>query len=125
MGARFALARQQGLTEEKIAELPNYRESKVLSDREKAAVRWAEVLAGDTKQSSPELFDELRQHFTEPEILDLGWRITSFVGYGRLIDALGLEIGCRLDQRKPGRPATGEEHHEHPHPFAEVNVKEH
>jgi alkylhydroperoxidase family enzyme len=76
-----------------IAELPSYRESKLLTPREKAAVRYAEVLAGNHKQAGPELFDELRKHFTEAEIVDLGWRIVTFVGYGRFIYALGLEIG--------------------------------
>ena len=76
-----------------IAELPHYRESKRLTDREKAAVRYAEVLAGDHRQAGPELFNEMREHFTEAEIVDLGWRIVTFVGYGRFIYALGLEIG--------------------------------
>jgi alkylhydroperoxidase family enzyme len=81
-----------------IRELPRYRESKILTDREKAAVRYAEVLAGNHKQSDEELFDELRKYFTEAEIVDLGWRIVTFVGYGRFIYALGLEIGktCAL-----------------------------
>jgi len=87
------LARQQGLTEELIAEIPHYRNSKLLTSREKAAIRYAEVLAGDHRQASQELFDELRRYFTEPEIIDLGWRIVTFVGYGRFIHALGLEIG--------------------------------
>jgi len=50
-------------------------------------------LAGDHKSASEGLFDELREHFTEAEIVDLGWRIITFVGYGRFIHALGLEIG--------------------------------
>jgi alkylhydroperoxidase family enzyme len=87
------LARQQGLTEELIAEIPRYRDSELLTPREKAAIRYAEVLAGDHRQASQELFDELRTYFTEPEIIDLGWRIVTFVGYGRFIHALGLEIG--------------------------------
>ncbi|MBI3800541.1 MAG: hypothetical protein HY268_26640 [Deltaproteobacteria bacterium] len=49
------------------------------------------MMAGDHNQISQELFDELRQHFSEPEILELGWRIAIFVGYGRLVYALGLE----------------------------------
>jgi len=65
----------------------------MFTSREKAAIHFAEVLAGDHRQASQELFDELREHFTEPEILDLGWRIVAFVGYGRFIHALGLEIG--------------------------------
>ena len=76
-----------------IAELPRYRESTLLSARDKVAVRYAEVLAGDHRQADEQLFAELREHFTEAEIVDLGWRIVTFVGYGRLISALGLEIG--------------------------------
>ena len=77
-----------------IAELPRYRESSILTDREKAAVRYAETLAGDHKSASDDLFDELRRYFTEPEIVDLGWRIVTFVGYGRFIHVLGLQIGA-------------------------------
>jgi alkylhydroperoxidase family enzyme len=93
MGARFALARQQGLTEELIAELAHFESSHKLTAQEKAAVRFAEILAGDHRQASPQTFDVLREHFTESEIVDLGFRIVTFVGYGRLIHALGLEIG--------------------------------
>lgn len=87
------MARQQGLTEELVAELPHYSQSELLTPSEKAAIRFAETLAGDHRQASQELFDELRQYFTEPEIVDLGWRISMFVGYGRFIHALGLELG--------------------------------
>ncbi len=98
MHARFALARQQGVTEELIAELPHFEDSVLLTPREKAAIRFADILAGDHRQASRELFDSLRQHFTEPEILELGWRIVTFIGYGRFIHVLGLEIGqtCSL-----------------------------
>ena len=84
-----------------IAELPRYRESKILTPREKSAVRYAEVLAGNHKQSDDALFDDLRKHFTEAEIVDLGWRIVTFVGYGRFIYALGLEIGKTCALPKP------------------------
>ncbi len=87
------MARQQGLTEELIAAIPHYRDSALLTPREKAAIHFAEVLAGDHREASQELFDMLREHFTEPEIIDLGWRIVMFVGYGRFIHVLGLEIG--------------------------------
>ena len=111
MGARFALAGQQGVTEDLIAEIPRYRDSKLLTEREKAAIRYAEVLAGDHKSASEELFDDLREHFTEADILDLGWRIVTFVGYGRFIHALDLEIGksCALQRRdEPARAASAE-----------------
>ena len=81
------------MTEELIAEVSRYPHSTLLTPREKAAIRFADVLAGDHRHASPELFDDLRQYLTEAEIIDLGWRIVTFVGYGRFIHALGLEIG--------------------------------
>jgi alkylhydroperoxidase family enzyme len=87
------LARQQGLTEELIAEVSKFEASTLLTPREKAAIRYADVLAGDHQSASDKLFDQLREHFTEAEIVDLGWRIVTFVGYGRFIHTLGLEIG--------------------------------
>tara|TARA_Y100001968_G_C19255855_1_gene666759 strand:- start:192 stop:494 length:303 start_codon:yes stop_codon:yes gene_type:complete len=100
MHARFAVARQEGLTEGKISEIDNYRESTLFTNAEKAAIRYADVMAGDHKSASTELFDELRQHFSESEIIELGMRISTFLGYGRLIHVLGLEIGktCPLPE---------------------------
>ncbi len=88
-----------------IAEISDFENSTLLTPREKAAIRYADVLAGDHKQASEGLFDQLREHFTEAEIIDLGWRIVTFVGYGRFIHALGLEIGqtCPI----PAAAATG------------------
>ncbi len=76
-----------------IAEVPKYQQSELLSERDKAAIRLADAMAGDHRSASEALFDELREHFEEPEILDLAWRISTFLGYGRLIHVLGLEIG--------------------------------
>ena len=90
-----------------VADLPHYRESKLLTDREKAAVRYAEVLAGNHKTADESLFGELRKYFTEGEIIDLGWRIVTFVGYGRFIYALGLEIGKACSLPHPKLAATG------------------
>ena len=100
MHARFAVARQEGLTEEKISAIDDYRESTLFSASEKAAIRYADVMAGDHKSASAELFEELRQHFSESEIVELGMRISTFLGYGRLIHVLGLEIGktCPLPE---------------------------
>jgi alkylhydroperoxidase family enzyme len=73
--------------------IPNFAnsDSPLFTPREKAAFHFAEMMAGDHKQISQALFDELRQHFSEQEMLELGWRIAIFVGYGRLVYALGLE----------------------------------
>jgi hypothetical protein len=65
--------------------------SPLFTPREKAAIHFADMLSGDHEQISQDLFDELRRHFSEPEILALGWRIAMFVGWGRLSAALRLD----------------------------------
>ena len=92
MTAVYASARQQGLTEEMIQALPHFQDSDlVYATREKAALRFADTLARDHKQVSQELFDELRTYYSAPEIMALGWRMAIFIGYGRLVYAVGLD----------------------------------
>jgi alkylhydroperoxidase family enzyme len=74
-----------------IAALPSFEQSSLFTPREKAAIKFADVLAGDHLKASDDLFIRLREHFSESEILQLGWRIAMFIGYGRLVFALGLQ----------------------------------
>jgi alkylhydroperoxidase family enzyme len=99
------------MTDQMLTAILHYQNSPLFTPREKAAFHFAEMMAGDHKQISQELFDELRQHFSEPEILELGWRIAIFVGYGRLVYALGLEdVGklCPLSAVHGKMQANGE-----------------
>ena len=60
------------------------------------------MLAGDLNGADDALFAELRAQFTDAEIVDLGIRIMTFVGYGRLVRVLGLEIGGTCPLPGPG-----------------------
>ncbi len=91
MKAVYASARCQGLTDEMIRALPRFRESDLFTPAEKVALKFAELMAGDHRAVSQELFDELRTHYNERQIMALGWRMAIFVGYGRLVYATGLE----------------------------------
>ena len=91
MKAVYASARHQGLTENMIKALPEFQDSDLFSEREKAALQFAEVLATDHQMVTEELFDELKANFSEREIMALGWRMAIFIGYGRLVYATGLE----------------------------------
>jgi alkylhydroperoxidase family enzyme len=80
--------------------VPNFRESPLFSPAEKAAMRLADAMAGDHVHAPfDEVFAELRKHYSEAQIVELGWRTSVFIGYGRLVYALGVDtIGasCRL-----------------------------
>jgi alkylhydroperoxidase family enzyme len=71
--------------------LPHFEDSDLFTPAEKAALKFATVMAGDHRSVCDALFDELREHFTEQQIMALGWRIAIFVGYGRLVYVTGLE----------------------------------
>ena len=87
----YASARDQGLTDEMIAALPSFEDSPLFDDSEKAALKFASVMAGDHQSVSQALFDELKQFYNQSQIMALGWRMAIFVGYGRLVYATGLE----------------------------------
>ena len=59
--------------------------------REASALRFATLMAQDHRRLDDRSFAELRAHFTDPEIIELGMVTGQFIGFGRLIAALDLE----------------------------------
>ena len=57
---------------------------------ERAALSYAERLFVDHANIDREMFDALGEWFTAEQIVELGWAITSYMAYGRLIHAFGL-----------------------------------
>ncbi len=90
MSVRYAGARQAGLTEEKIAALDNL-DSPMFTPRERAAVRFAELMAQDHLKIDDAFFAELARHFSDAEIVELGVSVALNLGLGRLNTVLGIE----------------------------------
>ena len=87
-----------------IAALPQFEQSDLFTPREKVALKFAEVLASNHLAFNDALMAELKQHYSEREIMALGWRIGIFIGYGRLVYATGLEsVGemCPVEFKPP------------------------
>ena len=55
----------------KVQAVARFRESLHLADREKVALEYAEQVTRASAEVSDALFDRLRQHFSEPEIVEL------------------------------------------------------
>ncbi len=90
MTVRYAGARQAGLTEEKITALDSMRPD-AFTPRERAAIRFAELMAVDHRNVDDAVFEELRRHFTDAEVVELGVSIALNLGLGRLNAMLGVE----------------------------------
>jgi len=112
MSTRYSRGRREGITEELVEALADY-ENGPFSEREKAALRYADQMYLDhhAHQRMDDLFEGLRQHFTEPEIIELTWAICEFIGLGKLIYVLGVPYGAEApagpDGQRRARPPPG------------------
>ncbi|RZT25544.1 AhpD family alkylhydroperoxidase [Mycobacterium sp. BK558] len=92
-GQRSHLGTQAGLTEREFDEVIEFRESTVLGDREKAALKWAEAIAWDPNLADDAVWAELHAHFTEPELVELGYFIALTMGQQKFLKTLDLRHG--------------------------------
>jgi len=61
-----------------------------LDDATVMALRLADVLTSDTPIVTPQLQSELRQHFSNDQILELGSALAVASGWQRFIEAFGI-----------------------------------
>ncbi|HEV8383332.1 MAG TPA: carboxymuconolactone decarboxylase family protein [Candidatus Acidoferrales bacterium] len=65
------MSRQSGISEEQILAVPDFRTSELFSPREKAVLEYAEEMTRTPVAVSDELFDRLRQHFSDDQLVEL------------------------------------------------------
>jgi alkylhydroperoxidase family enzyme len=78
------------LTEDKIAALDSDT-SEMFTPRERLAIRFAELMATDHHKIDEAFFAELKQYFTDAEIVELGVSTALFLGLGRFTAVLGVD----------------------------------
>lgn len=84
MAIRYTDAIDDGLDADAVCSLEKPQESANLSPAEKAAIRYGELLATNHLAIDDALYDGLRLHFSEAQIVELGMYAAMCVGYGRL-----------------------------------------
>lgn len=87
---RSEKGRQMGLEEGKYDELLNFERSERYTDREKAALAYAEAIVWRL-ESDDALWDRLHGHFTEPELVELGCAIGLTLGQQSWLRHLNIE----------------------------------
>lgn len=80
---------RENLGMEKFNALAEYQTSPLFSDRERAALAYAEEVTRH-KNVSDATFEELRKHFTDREIVEITW-LNAFQNYTNLVN-IPLEI---------------------------------
>lgn len=88
-----SLGQATGLTLDEIDVLDGeYAGSTLLSDRDKAVVRWAEAVTRNTGARDQDAFEALRQWFDADEIVEITWLSAMFNMLNRVHDTLHLDI---------------------------------
>ncbi len=78
-------ARKAGESEVRLHLLDAWRESNLYTDRERAALAWAESLTHIAETHAPDaVFDEARRHFSEKELADLSIAVAMINAWNRL-----------------------------------------
>jgi alkylhydroperoxidase family enzyme len=81
---------RKGLSEREMEAALGDLDQADLPARTVAALRLADCLAGERPAVDDALFAELRRHFDEGQILELGAALTVASGWQRLIEAFGI-----------------------------------
>jgi AhpD family alkylhydroperoxidase len=92
-GQRSHLGAAAGLTEREFDEVIEFRDSTLLGAREKAALKWAEAIAWDADLADDQVWAELHEHFTEPELVELGYFIGLTMGQQKFLKTLAIRHG--------------------------------
>jgi alkylhydroperoxidase family enzyme len=87
---RSEKARTQGLSEGQYDDLLNFESSATLTEREKAALAYAEAITWHL-DADDALWDRLYQYFSEPELVELGCFIALTMGQQSWLRLLNIE----------------------------------
>jgi AhpD family alkylhydroperoxidase len=88
-------ARAAGETEQRLYLLNAWREAPFYTERERAALAWTEALTLISDNHVPdEVYNEVRQYFSEQELVDLSLAVVAINGWNRLAISFRSEVGA-------------------------------
>ncbi len=78
-------ARAAGETEQRLYTISAWHETPFFSDRERAALEWTEAVTRVSETHVPdEVYERVRKHFTEKELVNLTFAIITINSWNRL-----------------------------------------
>ena len=93
MSVRYSYGVEDGLTEDLVCSLERPQEADDLTEAERSAIAYADLMATNHLAITDETFDDLRKHFTDPEIMELCFNVAYNVGFGRMAMSLNMLEG--------------------------------
>jgi len=87
---RSVQAGRQGLNEADYDELLRFEDSERFDEREKTALRYTSAILWDASLADDALWEDLHRHFTEPELVELGFFVALTSGQQRWLKTLDI-----------------------------------
>jgi AhpD family alkylhydroperoxidase len=95
-------ARARGETEQRLYALNGWRETPFFSDRERAALEWAEAITRVADTHVPDdVYDRVRNHFDEGQLVALTFAAVTINAFNRLAIAFRVPVGTYQPQALP------------------------
>lgn len=87
-------ARSHGESEQRLYGVSAWRETPFYSERERAALAWTESVTRISESQVPEeFFQQVKQHFTEKELVDLTLAVIAINSWNRLAISFRTQVG--------------------------------
>lgn len=87
-------ARAEGESEQRLYTLAAWRDTPFFDERERAALEWTEAVTLVAETHVPdEVYERVRQHFSEQELIELTLAVTQINTWNRLNVAFGTVAG--------------------------------
>ena len=77
-------AREHGETQQRLDCLPAWRETTFYDDRERAALAWAEITNVSRIGVPDDVYEEVKKHFNEKDLVDLTLIISVMNAWNRI-----------------------------------------
>jgi alkylhydroperoxidase family enzyme len=87
---RSVKAAKAGIAEDDVRDLINFESSSRFSERQKAALSYAEAITWDLP-TDDRFWQRLHKHFSEPELVEIGYFIALTMGQQRWLRILDIE----------------------------------
>lgn len=85
-------AMRHGVSADKLAALPHYRESPLYSEAERVAIDYAFAAASQPNEVSDELFARLRAHWSEGQVVEILGVVALFGFFNRWNDSMATTL---------------------------------
>jgi hypothetical protein len=106
MSVRHHDGSNDGFNEGLVCSLAQPEEAVDLTEAERAALAFADLMASDHLSVTDATFQQLRLHFTDAQLVELCVQIGAFVGFGRINAVLDMVDDLPEEFTRSDQPVT-------------------